>query len=299
MFCAQFGEVDMATPEDRPFFAECEFLQFGQIGLTRFDVSLIHWARTKAQVSADARDDFLLGFNRSNVPLPGVQGGRESVVSQGGAIFYTNDEPGESWPDSKATIVGLCLPRVRIAELMAGAENMIGTVLEPTNTATRHLGRYIEFLLGCVTADEAVPDGVNVETLLLDLVALALGAGRDVAELARSRGLRAARIREILAAINANFSNPEFGTGALAVEIGRSPRYIQGLLHETGSSFSERLLELRLQKARAMLMAREKNRLKVSDVAFASGFSNVSYFNQAFRRRFGCSPTQYRGGTSA
>jgi AraC-like DNA-binding protein len=33
----------------------------------------------------------------------------------------------------------------------------------------------------------------------------------------------------------------------------------------------------------------------VSDIAYACGFSEVSYFNRCFRRRFGASPTQMRG----
>jgi AraC-like DNA-binding protein len=32
----------------------------------------------------------------------------------------------------------------------------------------------------------------------------------------------------------------------------------------------------------------------VSDVAFESGFGSIPYFNRAFRRWFGCSPSQYR-----
>jgi len=54
-------------------------------------------------------------------------------------------------------------------------------------------------------------------------------------------------------------------------------------------------MELRLQKARCMLASRRHDRMKVSDIAYACGFGEVSYFNQAFRRRFGASPTQFRG----
>jgi len=35
---------------------------------------------------------------------------------------------------------------------------------------------------------------------------------------------------------------------------------------------------------------------RVSDIALAAGFNDVSYFNRRFRVRFGASPTQYRGG---
>ena len=56
------------------------------------------------------------------------------------------------------------------------------------------------------------------------------------------------------------------------------------------------MLELRLQKARAMLADPRHDGLKVSDVAYACGFNDISYFNRSFRRRFGASPLHYRGG---
>jgi AraC-like DNA-binding protein len=296
IYCAHFGETDMAAPRDRPFSAEIAFLQIGEIGLTRFDATLSRWARTKSQVSANPRDDFLIGFNRSTALLPGVQGRHESAVAPGSAIFYTNDEPGESRPHDDAKIVGLCLPRARVIELVGSAEDMIGTVLTPNNPVTHHLGRYIEFLLACDDLNDDAAHSERIEALLLDLVALSLGAHRDVAHLARSRGLRAARIREILAAIETGFSDPGFSPSVLAAKLNCSPRYIQALLHETGTSFSERVLELRLQNARQLLMSNRHRDRKISDVALTSGFSNISYFNQAFRRRFGDSPSAYRNG---
>ena len=60
-------------------------------------------------------------------------------------------------------------------------------------------------------------------------------------------------------------------------------------------SFTARVLELRLQKARMMLADHRNDRLKIDEVAFGCGFNEVSYFHRCFRRRFGASPAQYRG----
>jgi AraC-like DNA-binding protein len=113
------------------------------------------------------------------------------------------------------------------------------------------------------------------------------------------RGLRAARAQEIMAEIRSGFANQAFSASDVARKLGLSSRYVQDLLQETGTSFTERVLELRLQKARALLATERNDRLKISDIAFSCGFSNVSYFNQCFRRRFGASPTQYRGAGKA
>jgi AraC-like DNA-binding protein len=77
--------------------------------------------------------------------------------------------------------------------------------------------------------------------------------------------------------------------------LGLSPRYVRDLLHESGAGFTERVLELRLQEARAVLASARGDRLRISEIALACGFSEVSYFNRCFRRRFGASPTQFRG----
>ena len=95
--------------------------------------------------------------------------------------------------------------------------------------------------------------------------------------------------------IKAGFSDPGFSARNVALRLGLAPHYVQNLLSETGASFTERVLELRLQKARAMLSDPRHDRLKISEIAYTCGFNEVSYFNRCFRRRFGASPTQFRG----
>jgi transcriptional regulator GlxA family with amidase domain len=52
---------------------------------------------------------------------------------------------------------------------------------------------------------------------------------------------------------------------------------------------------MRLQRVRMMLADPRRDLLKIVDIAIACGFNEVSHFNRQFRRRFGASPTQYRG----
>lgn len=109
------------------------------------------------------------------------------------------------------------------------------------------------------------------------------------------RGLRAARLQSILTEIKRGFADPGFSAVTAARRLGLSPRYIQALLHETGRSFSDRVVELRLKKARTMLASPGFARMQVSQIAYACGFNQVGYFNRCFRRRFGMTPTAARG----
>jgi AraC-like DNA-binding protein len=163
----------------------------------------------------------------------------------------------------------------------------------------RHLRKYLMMLLA--------PDGLedeprlieHVRTTLVDLVALAIGARGDAAEAARGRGLRSARVRQIVAEIRKGFADPAFSTTEAAHALGMSPRYLQHLLHETGATFTEHVNELRLRKAHKMLASPLHDALKIKDIAHACGFSEVPYFNRIFRRRFGLSPSDCRNPRAA
>lgn len=59
----------------------------------------------------------------------------------------------------------------------------------------------------------------------------------------------------------------------------------------TGESFVAYLNVFRLQMACTMLTRSSKN---ISEICYAVGFTDIPYFNRAFKQRYGVSPTQYR-----
>lgn len=56
-------------------------------------------------------------------------------------------------------------------------------------------------------------------------------------------------------------------------------------------SFSEFVNNIRLQRAREMLCNTDKN---VAEIAYDTGFVNVTYFNRLFRRKYKCTPKSMR-----
>jgi len=85
--------------------------------------------------------------------------------------------------------------------------------------------------------------------------------------------------------IAAGFTDPAFDIGIVASRLRLSVRYIQDLLQGTGSSFSDRVLELRLVHSCELLARAAISRRKVSDIAYSSGFNDLCYFHRCFRRR--------------
>ena len=72
----------------------------------------------------------------------------------------------------------------------------------------------------------------------------------------------------------------------------KNPKYMGRLFkQETGVSFNEYCIDLRLKKAGKMLLNTEE---KIIDIAMECGFDNISYFNRSFKKKFSLSPGQYR-----
>ncbi|MEO5755258.1 MAG: helix-turn-helix transcriptional regulator, partial [Mesorhizobium sp.] len=175
----------------------------------------------------------------------------------------------------------------------AQVEDRLALTVAADNEALGMLRRYCGFL---ETGPALVsPDLVTHATeTIVDLIGLVTGAKGEPAELAGMRGLRAARLQAVLGKIRDNFADPAISAQQVAQQLRLSVRYVHDLLQETGASFAERILELRLQRAHRMLSDRRNDRMRISEIALLSGFSDVSYFNRCFRRRFGSTPSGAR-----
>jgi AraC-like DNA-binding protein len=78
----------------------------------------------------------------------------------------------------------------------------------------------------------------------------------------------------------------------LAVHFGYHPNYVSALLHkETGSTFSEILLEKRMKRAVLLLKNTDLSQEKIADLV---GYHNTSNFYKAFRNYYGESPKEYK-----
>jgi AraC-like DNA-binding protein len=129
---------------------------------------------------------------------------------------------------------------------------------------------------------------------MVDLIALLLGTDADRTELANSRGHSAARLDLLRADVIANLSRNDLTIYSVAQKAGLSPRHAQRMFEQTGTTFTEFLLEQRLLLVRKLLLDPLNRWRKVSDLAHSAGFPDVSYFNRVFRRRFGVTPSDMR-----
>lgn len=293
LYQANFGSRDFGRPEDKRFRAVFEFAHFGNIGLGAFEGTINYAGRTPHDVRADQRDGYFFLVNTGS-PLLVRQRGREMTIGFSGAALVAFSEPAEFRSRSDNKWFSAVVPQQWLDVHVRNMDDLLARPLDPQNEALKHFRKYAKMLLGPNGIDDDPALNRHVGNSLLQLIALSLGANRDAIETTGMSGLRAARVRDIVAEIRSEFSDPSFSSARVAAKLRMSERYVQDLLTETGTNFTARVMEARLQEARMMLENQDHDRLAIAEIADRCGFNEISYFNRSFRRRFGRSPSDVR-----
>jgi AraC-like DNA-binding protein len=127
-----------------------------------------------------------------------------------------------------------------------------------------------------------------------DLIAATIGATRDGRAIAEGRGIAAARLRLMMADINANLGDDDLSVVEVAIRHRVTPRYVHKLFENEGLTFSSFVLGQRLSRVHRILSDPHLADRNISSVAFDVGFGDLSYFNRTFRRRYAATPTEIR-----
>jgi AraC-like DNA-binding protein len=288
--------IELLASPDRPLQAKMEIVPVAALAVTSIVGSISRLARTRSGILADGNDAVLLVLNPGPNPWRLVQHGREVVVGVGRSTLFTDGLEGDFDSSRQADSVAslsIRMPRKILTAVIPHPEDMQARPIDATSEPLRMLNSYVRTLLDSGgLSDPAVSRSIGSH--MIDLVGLALAPGSKAEEMARRGGLRASRLHTLLGEIKAGYRNPAFSIQHVAAKHRVTARYLQELLQETGIGFSERVLELRLQHSSELLARAEMTQRKVSDIAYSSGFNDLSYFHRCFRRRFGMTPADAR-----
>jgi len=78
----------------------------------------------------------------------------------------------------------------------------------------------------------------------------------------------------------------------VAEKVELSPPYFAKIFkEETGNTFVDYVTELRLEKAKELLL---QNQLSFKEISFAVGYRDPNYFSRVFKKYFHMSPREFR-----
>jgi AraC-like DNA-binding protein len=286
-----FLRLDVSRVPDHPFRSSGTLCMLPGLGIQWADNSGIRMDRTRGLVS-DGSDDLILPLATDGRHFA-FQRGRETALDQRETALLSSGDIGSVTCGSRSRAIVLRFPRAALASAVPGLDDIIGRPIDRASEPLQLLALYVELLQG-----NATPANLALQRLAVahihDLIVLAIGATREGAELARGRGLRAARLRAIKADILDNLTSRELSVATVAKRQAVSPRYVHMLFEDEGATFSGFVLDERLRFARRMLADPGQDRLTIAAIAYAAGFGDLSYFNHAFRRRYGATPREVR-----
>lgn len=285
------AQFEIEPLDDRPFHADVTFHHLAGLGFAVGSRSDANYVMTPA-LAAGACDNVIFGAVLQGCGVI-AQFGREATIGAGSGVLLSGNDPSAFALRDHGRGLTLLLPRDSFVPMIANPDAAFARAIPAGTAALRHLIEY----LGIVQAnfDPAAADlGRLAAQHITDLAVLAVGATQEVAEFASRRGLRAARVLAIRREVDRRFADPDFSLPVLASQLGITPRYIQSLLAEHDTSFTDQVIQRRLERAREMLCSPLYRGVTIIDLADHCGFASVSNFHRMFRRVFGATPSEVR-----
>ena len=105
---------------------------------------------------------------------------------------------------------------------------------------------------------------------------------------------RTSRMNVIRAYIQTKMGDSALCLADVAAYAQISTSYVRKLFAAEGLKFSAYVLETRLEMVARALTDPVRRPDPISGIASTCGFNDVSYFNRAFRKRYGCTPSEWR-----
>jgi AraC-like DNA-binding protein len=298
------GRRSISPISDDPFHVEMAVYKLGGAGDAVDSHAAVCVMRMTATVYGSVRwipepdgdNDIVLHIHETGRRIVS-QLGREATAEPGGGLLESNADASTHVLPAPSRFAIIGVPRTLMTALAPGLEDALVRPLPPSAGVLRLLLRYLDVFedeqaLGTPELQRAVATHIH------DLCALAIGATRDAAEIAKGRGLRAARMRAIKAEIASNLlQGGTVSAAALARAQRVSSRYIQKLFENEGTTLSKFVLGQRLARVHRMLTDPGMVDLTIGAIAYRAGFGDLSTFNREFRRQFGATPSDIRAAT--
>lgn len=271
-----------------PFAARCVLTTRPDIGLRSCFAPASHWIWPPERREEGA-SHILVRPAEGRVVIR--QGDRRIALRAREAAVFALDQPTEFVLAQPGRIDVIELDAALLTSLVGNAGLM--QVIPRSNPGLQALAHYGALLLRGLLPLNSAELQALAKAHIHDLIGAAL-SDREPATPAAMADRRAGRLAAIKADIEARLERRELGVEMIATLHGVSARVVQKLFETEGRTFSDYVLERRLDRAWHRLVTAEGAALTISTVAYEVGFGDLSYFNRCFRKRFGRAPSQIK-----
>jgi len=292
--CQAFMNLTPESATTSRFPATVETIRLGAGAINRvvFPEHTVH--RSRADIAASRDSCFYLNFKLAG-RCRMLQGTREVSLSRGQVGIVDSDREVVLLHDRGPTlkVASFWVPAQELRNRLPGSFDFEAERVSDDP----HVGHLIvetarSLNAGALRMPEE--DSTRLFGVLLDLVALSL-SGRARAQMMETASLADATALALRRTIQERLREQGLTVAAVAGAVGISERYVHKLLARSGTTFSDYVMERRLDGAATDLKDPALARREIGSIAFDWGFSDLSHFTKRFKQRFGCRPRDWRG----
>lgn len=291
-FYARIGAMDIDPAPGSPFRFGMKLTSTPALSLGDLTVSACtaRRSRREAQVRSDV---VVIGLALGPEIGMSLEGGESTSYARGQACIWDGELAGRAdYHAPSSRLLNLVLPRSTVMAAACDLRTATGNVL-PGSPLMRLMTHYaLAFLDEAENLSETARNMAGRH--MSDMALLLLGAGADHAEVARSGGLQAGRLAAIKADISSRLLDPALSIKTITSRHRISERYLRALFAREGKSFTDFVRTERLDRAARLLADPLQAGRRISDIAYDSGFADLSYFNRVFRAQFDTTPSDFR-----
>jgi AraC-like DNA-binding protein len=288
-------EVDIVPTDGGPFRATATLRQLPGLRIVTGTSPAASYRRAVRKIEAD---DVALQFGTAEDVSANLNRREAEIDPYDAFILPCGDCASIELPHN-SRFTALRLPRAAIAPSISNLRDTYCRRIPHNTPALSLLRRYI----GLLDADDSALGAPELQhaavTHLYDLIVMTLGATRDAAEVANGRGVRAARLKSMKDDIVRRLKDPALSVRSVAARHNVTPRHVQKLFEESGETFTQYVVAQRLARASRLLADPQLIGRTVTSIALDVGFGDLSYFNRAFRKQFGVTPSDARAAAGA
>lgn len=218
--------------------------------------------------------------------------GKEFTLGAGEFVLLDNTRFYQMEMSTPHEVIDLMMPLAWLERYLPDARSYLARPVDSRKGWAAPLGALLDTIIAGGLDDSPLPRPLVAEQIG-SLLALAMGPGKEAAEVPRHRNQLASRI---LRRIEQDHADPDLSPEVVARQVGISKRYLQTLLAASGTSFVAELNATRLERASEILADQRLANVPIAEVAYRTGFLDPAYFTRLFRKRFGITPREWRGG---
>jgi AraC family transcriptional regulator, positive regulator of tynA and feaB len=283
---AAFVQLEPRKVADLPFQGAIVRSDAAAIKVSRVTATKHRVLRLRSHI-AQSTDDLCF----VNLQLEGVgrylQRGHVQVCGPGDLALVDTTEPFEISNSSDFRLFCFAVPRRLLPSSLPQRPQLRIATTETGRALSRTIASCAEL---CLASSRSSALAAISGDHIIDLISQAPSA----LEQARPESVNVPILLSMmLEYLDSHLDQPSLSAEVLALRFRCSERYVHKLFSTTGLTVGEHVNNRRIQLcARNLLDGR--HRRTISEIAYAAGFRDISYFNRLFKRSHGMAPREFR-----